>query len=115
LLRQTIRRRGLLKLAALGAGTAALPALAKAKRNLGVGHTGITWPNNVMQAITDTGNLGFYAFETFGDVLTKWESEGDLQTALEQHHLPLISGYCTLNLTDSTMRKDEMDKAVAWA
>ena len=29
--------------------------------------------------------------------------------------MPLISGYCTLNLTDSTKRKDEMDKALAWA
>jgi len=104
-----------MKLAALGAATAALPALAKTKRNLEVGHTGITWPNDVMQAITDTGNLGFYGFETFGDVLTKWEPQGGLQTALEQHHLPLISGYCTLDLTDSTKRKDEMDKAVAWA
>jgi hypothetical protein len=47
-----------MKLAALGAATAALPALAKTKRNLEVGHTGITWPNDVMQAITDTGNLG---------------------------------------------------------
>jgi inosose dehydratase len=102
-----------MKLATLGAATAALPALAKTKRNLEVGHTGITWPNDVMQAITDTGNLGFYDFETFGDVLTKWESQGGLQTALEQHHLPLISGYCTLDLTDSTKRKDEMEKAVA--
>ena len=93
-----------MKLAALGAATAALPALAKTKRNLEVGHTGITWPNDVVQAITDTGNLGFYGFETFGDVLTKWESQGGLQTALEQHHLPLISGYCTLDLTDSTKR-----------
>lgn len=37
------------------------------------------------------------------------------EPALARHHLPLISGYCTLNLIDSTKRKDEMDKAVAWA
>ena len=113
--KQKINRRSLMKLAVLGAATAALPVLGKKKRNIEIGHTGITWPNDVVQAITDTGTLGFYGFETFGDVLTKWESQGGLQTALAQHHLPLVSGYCTLNLTDSTKRKDEMDNAVAWA
>jgi inosose dehydratase len=106
-----------MKWAALGVATAALPPTlqAKKKRNIQIGHTGITWPNSVEQAITDTGDLGFYGFETFGDVLTKWESQGGLEPLLEQHHLPLISGYCTLNLTDSSKRQDEMAKAVAWS
>ena len=115
--KQIVNRRSLIKLAALGVATAVLPPAlsAKKKRNIQIGHTGITWPNDIVQAITDTGNLGFYGFETFGDVLTKWESQGGLQPMLEQHHLPLISGYCTVNLTDSSKRKDEMDKAVAWS
>jgi inosose dehydratase len=114
---QIVDRRGFLKFGALGVATAALPTSlsAKKKRNIQIGHTGITWPNDVTQAITDTGTLGFYGFETFGDVLTKYESQGGLEAALEQHHLPLISGYCTVNLTDSEKRKDEMEKAVAWA
>jgi inosose dehydratase len=117
LLKPRVGRRDLMKLAALGVATAALPSvlLGKKKRNIEIGHTGITWPSDIVQAITDTGNLGFYGFETFGDVLTKWESQGGLEPTLEQHHLPLISGYCTLNLTDSTKRQDEMDKALAWA
>ncbi len=112
-----LSRRRLMKWAALGVATAALPPTlqAKKKRNIQIGHTGITWPNSVEQAITDTGDLGFYGFETFGDVLTKWESQGGLEPLLEQHHLPLISGYCTLNLTDSSKRQDEMAKAVAWS
>src|SRR5260370_12732697 len=113
--KQKINRRSLMKLAVLGAANAALPVLGTQKRNIEIGHTGITWPDDVAQAITDTGNLGFYGFETFGDVLTKWEPRGGLEPALAQHHLPLISGYCTVNLTDSGKRKDEMDKAVAWA
>jgi inosose dehydratase len=114
---QIVDRRGFLKFAALGVATAALPTSLSAKKkwNIQIGHTGITWPNDVTQAITDTGTLGFYGFETFGDVLTKYESQGGLEAALEQHHLPLISGYCTVNLTDSEKRKDEMEKAVAWA
>jgi inosose dehydratase len=113
--KHTITRRGFIQLAALGAASAALPVLAKKKRNIQIGHTGITWPNDVVEAITDVGNLGFYGFETFGDVLTKWESQGGLQTQLQEHHLPLVSGYCTINLTDSTKRNDEMQKALAWA
>jgi inosose dehydratase len=111
-----LSRRKWIKLAALGAANVALPGrLSGKKRTIQVGHTGITWPNDVPQAITDIGNLGFYGFETFGDVLTKWESRGGLASMLAQHHLPLISGYCTLNLTDAGKRKDEMEKAVAWA
>jgi inosose dehydratase len=104
-----------MKLGALVAANAVLPAFASKKRDIEVGHTGITWLNGPVQAITDTANLGFYGFETFGDVLTKWESQGGLEPDLEQHHLPLISAYCTLNLTDSTRRKDEIDKSLAWA
>ena len=77
--KQKINRRSLMKLAVLGAASAALPALGKKKRNIEIGHTGITWPSDVTQAITDTGTLDFYGFETFGDVLTKWESQGGLE------------------------------------
>jgi len=112
---KTVSRRTLITWAAMGAATATLPAFAKKKRNLQIGHTGITWPNDVPQAITDVGSLGFYGFETFGDVLTKAEAQGGLEAALAQHHLPLISGYCTVNLTDATKRKDEMDKALVFA
>src|ERR1700748_1802804 len=113
-MKQTFDRRGFLRLAAAGAASAALPAFAK-KRNIEIGHTGITWPKDVTQAITDTGDLGFYGFETFGDVLTKWESQGGLEPLLDSHHLALISGYCNLNLADSSKRKDETEKAVNWA
>jgi inosose dehydratase len=112
---KTFSRRTLITWAAMGAASAALPAFAKKKWTIHIGHTGITWPNDVPQAITGVGNLGFYGFETFGDVLTKAESQGGLEAALAQHHLPLISGYCTVNLTDATKRKDEMDKALGWA
>lgn len=111
-----LSRRKLIEWAALGAANVALPGLLYGKKQtIPIGHTGITWPNDVPQAITDIGTLGFYGFETFGDVLTKWESQGGLASMLAQHHPPLISGYCTLNLTDASKRKEEREKAVAWA
>jgi inosose dehydratase len=87
------------------------------KRSAFVGHTGITWPNKeVATAISDVGSEGFYGFETFGDVLERWEQQpGGLGAVLQAHSLPLISAYCAMNLTDVSARKAEVDKAVRWA
>ena len=101
------------------AAVAALPAraaLAEKFPHTHVGHTGITWPNTAAdQAIHDIGTLGFYGYETFGEVLAKKDAEGDLAQLLETNHVPLISGYCTINLTDTTKRSDELAKAQTWA
>jgi inosose dehydratase len=102
------------------AASAAVVGLSKTlfaapRRKIHIGHTGITWPNSeVEQAIQDLAKLGFYGFETFGDVLVAEEAKGGIGRILEQNNIPLISGYCTLNLTDSTKRKDQMAKAVEW-
>jgi inosose dehydratase len=89
---------------------------AEPSRKIRPGYTGITWMNaDVDQAIHDVGQLGFYGYETFGDVLVKKDSEGNLEELLDKNHLPLISGYCTINLTDPTRRSDELAKAVTWA
>ena len=86
------------------------------KRKIQIGYTGITWPNSKQDdAIHDIGGLGFYGYETFGEVLTKKDADGNLAQELEQAHLPLISGYCTINLTDTTKHADELAKAVTWA
>jgi inosose dehydratase len=91
-------------------------AFAERTRKVHVGHTGITWSNsNVDQAIRDVGELGFYGFETFGEVLARKDAQGDLQHLLDSNHLYLISGYCTINLTDATKRTDELAKVVTWS
>jgi inosose dehydratase len=110
-----ITRRGFVSGALLAsAGALAHPVFAaKAKeRKLHVGHTGITWSNDhVEDAVTGIASLGFYGFETFGDILVKWEDRGGLGTVLEEHKLTLISGYCSINLTEPTQRAAEMAKA----
>lgn len=116
---QTITRRTFAKNLALGtAALACLPTdmFAAKFHGIHIGHTGITWRNaDIEQAIRGIGKLGFYGFETFGEVLTKKEADGGYQSLLQENHLPLISAYCTLNLTDAEKRKDEIAKAVAWA
>src|ERR1700758_5125261 len=90
----------------LGASALVRPQ-SSAPRRLKAGHTGITWGNNTAQAISDCGRLGFHGFETFGQVLASWEAKGGIGTLLEENHLPLVSAYCTYNMTDSMKQKDE--------
>jgi inosose dehydratase len=83
-------------------------------RKLKIGHTGITWGNDSEQAIKDISGLGYYGFETFGEVLEDWDKRGGLREILDAHHLPLISGYCTFNMVDPAKRKDELAKMARW-
>ena len=99
----------LLGLASLGAA----PAFSAAK--LKIGHTGITWGNDSEQAIKDIAGLGFYGFETFGNVLEAWEAKGGLERILDAHKLPLISAYCSCNLVEPAKRKEELEKMARWA
>lgn len=89
------------------------PALAQKIRGVQIGHTGITWPK-VEPAVKQVGELGFYGFETFGEALEQWEPKGGLRTLLEKYQLPLISAYCSFNLTDPSRQKESVDKAVRW-
>lgn len=87
-------------------------------RRLRIGHTGITWgyqPNDAARAIPDVASLGYYGYETFGEVLDAWEAKGGLKQVLDENHLPLISAYCGVNLTDASKRADEVTKIVRWA
>jgi inosose dehydratase len=118
-LNQTISRREFTRTIAASVAAAALPTalFAAKKRHIKVGHTGITWQNkDIAVAITDVSSLGFYGFETFGEVFDAWEDKpGGLGAVLQAHSLPLISAYCNVNLTDPARRKDEVAKAVRWA
>ena len=98
------------------AAAMARPAFAKKvkKRKIEIGHTGITWSGRqgTQQAVTDISSLGFYGFETFGDTMLQLEQRsGGLLPLLQQHNLQLISGYCTINLTDAAQRDAELANA----
>ena len=115
---QNYTRRDLLRgVGGLAGMLAARPIFAAAtkQRKIHIGYTGITWMNNeVDQAIQSVSSLGFYGFETFGDVLAKWQDKGGLEAVLEKNQIPLISSYCTVNLTEPSRKADEMAKAMNW-
>jgi inosose dehydratase len=110
-----ITRRGFVSGALLVSAGALAPPMFAAKvkeHKLHIGHTGITWPNDqVADAVAGIASLGFYGFETFGDNLIKWEDKGGLGPVLEKNSIALVSGYCSINLTDPAQRAAEMAKA----
>jgi inosose dehydratase len=117
---QALTRRQMLGTLVGAAAAAALPTTMVAATpgfsRMPIGYTGITWANSqVEEAITTSSRLGFYGFETFGDVLDKWEPNGGLKPVLDKNRIQLISGYCTLNLTDKARRQDTLSKAKHWA
>jgi inosose dehydratase len=83
-----------------------------------IGHTGITWPRGEGgpdQAIKDIGSLGYWGFETFGETLDAFETQGGIAKVLGANdNLPLISGYCTIDYVDPAKRKEGVEKLVAW-
>lgn len=118
----------------VGAATAAvLPVGAQKKRDLAIGHTGLTWiplggrpgagpggnpmtsPQYVEAAIRDISSLGFAGIELFGNQIEAMEAHGGIGALLQQHNLELISAYCGANLTDPEQRKDSLGKTLGWA
>src|SRR5262249_40579914 len=109
------RRQFLGQCTAMGVASQALKPLSAAPaRRLKIGHTGITW-RGPEEAIPDIAKLGYYGYETFGDVLESWEAKGGLKDLLATNSLPFISAYCGVNLTDPSQRKAEIEKLVKWA
>ncbi len=117
-MKQFVTRRDFVRGLAVSAAAATLPsmALAMRKRHIQIGHTGITWRNDAMeQAITDVSGLGFYGFETFGNVYDAYEQKpGGLGAVLQAHNLPCISAYCNFNLTDPSQREEQVTNAIRW-
>ena len=139
----TMNRRTFAQLLTMSlASTAApvLPAWAQGKkRNIVIGHTGITWPARspapggapgagggrrgggpppppdpaLNEAIfKDVSELGFAGLELFDWQINGLESQGLLSGFVEKYRLPLISSYTSINLTDPAQRADTIAAAV---
>ena len=116
----------------LAATAAPMPAWAQAKkRNVVIGHTGITWPGRSgggaprrraaasSRSRAQRDDLqGRVRARVSGLELFDWqinglESQGLLGGFVEKYKLPLISSYTSINLTDPAQRADTIAAAVA--
>ena len=119
-----------------GAISAALlgpSAIGAGKLALHIGHTGLTWiplggritpplpinpmvdPQYAQAAIRDIAGLGYYGIELFGNQIEALEAQGGVGALLDQYKLPLISAYCSTNLSDPAVRKAAIAKTLDWA
>jgi inosose dehydratase len=118
------------------ASLTAVPAWAQKKRNIRVGHTGITWPGGQISAgrgagappappkvsadaietiFKDVSSLGFSGLELFSWQIEGMEANGGLMPLIEKYKLPLVSSYTGMNLTDAARRQDVVAASVATA
>jgi inosose dehydratase len=128
---QTMNRRTFTH--ALSAALLAASGFAAGKLKLHIGHTGLTWiplgpsagprpainpmedPQYAEAAIQDIAGLGFYGIELFGNQIAAMEAKGGVGALLEKHKLPLISAYCSTNLSAPEQRKESIAKTLEWA
>jgi inosose dehydratase len=98
-----------------GLGAAALPASLTAQtRKQKIGCTSLIWgalprtPDNFEAALRDMAALGYHKAETFASIVEDWDTKGTLGDLLAKYPVPLVSGYETVKLTDTSTRKDDL-------
>jgi inosose dehydratase len=102
----------------MGLGAAALSG---ATRRLRIGYTALTWnavpktPENLEPALKDFSALGFPTFETFCEILDYFDGKGTLRTLIDRYRVPLCAGYCSLNMLDPAVHKDNLEKVTRFA
>ena len=118
---QILNRRDFAKTVVAGLGAAAFPSLAVAQsRKLKIGCTALIWgalprtPENLTAAVRDMASLGFHGFETFASIVNDWDARGTLAALIDEHRIPLISGYATVQLTDTSTRKENLTQLIQW-
>ena len=129
-----ITRRAFTSIVALAVASQALPAWARRRLDISVGHTGITWPwgnsprdasgpwrprltspEPIEDVVRDVSSLGYRGLELFDFQINGMEAFGGLGPMLEEYDLPLISSYTFVNLTDRAERKATIASVVATA
>jgi inosose dehydratase len=114
-----MNRRTFTKSAALALGATAIPALgATPTRNLKIGYSTLAWDvsardsKNFEASLYDIANLGFWGFETVSPLLEAYDPDGTLTRLNDKYHVPLKAGYIGVNVTDPSLRKQNLDTVV---
>jgi hypothetical protein len=118
-MKRIISRRSFNKSVGVALGAAALSASgATASRNLKIGYSTLAWnvsthdPTNFEAAVKDISNLGFWGFETVSPILEAYDPDGTLTRLIGTYHVPLKAGYIAVNVTDPSLRKENVATVV---
>lgn len=117
----TLNRRDFAKTVAAGVTAAAFPSIASAQsRKLKIGCTALIFgavprtPENLTTAVRDMASVGFHGFETFASIVNDYDAKGTLAPLLHEYRIPLISGYATVQLIDTSTRKENLAQLIQW-
>ena len=119
-----MNRRTFTKTILTGLGAAALPELPYAQvqtKRLKIGITTLIWgavprtPENLEPALKDSSELGYHSFETFASILEDHDKKGTLEGLLAKYPIPLRSAYVTVNVTDPSQRKAQIEMLQRYA
>jgi len=117
----TLTRRAFTNTVIAGAAAAFAPLGAGAQsRRLKIGCTALIWgavprtPDNLTAAVRDMASLGFHGFETFASIVHDLDAKGLLTPLLQAHPIPLVSAYATVQLLDTSTRKENLAQLVDW-
>jgi inosose dehydratase len=89
-------------------------------RKLTIGCTALIWgavprtPENVTSAVKDMSELGYAKWETFASIVHDFDQQGSLAPLIAQYKIPLVSAYATVQLTDSSTRKENLAQLIQW-
>jgi len=123
----TLDRRDFAKAMAVGLSVAALPALRAQQppgpapqglKTLKIGISTLAWNvstssiDNFENAVKDTAELGYWSFETVSAIIEAYDKDGRLAGVIEKHKVPLKAGYIDVNVTDPSVRKENIEKVI---
>jgi inosose dehydratase len=118
----SLTRRRFTKTIAAGLAAAATPGWAFAQgKKLNIGITLLIWdvlpktPDNLEPALKDASELGYHSFETFAATLEEWDKRGTLEALLKKYPIPLKSAFVTVNVTDPSQRKSQIEMLQRYA
>jgi inosose dehydratase len=119
-----MNRRTFTKTLLAGVGGAALPELAFAQaapKRLKIGITMLIWgavprsADKLEIAMKDASELGYHSFETFASILEDLDKQDALRKLMDKYPIPLRSGYTTVNVTDPSARKEQVEMLKRYA
>jgi inosose dehydratase len=111
-------RREIIKTIGLGVGAACLGTpvgQAAPARRLKVGQTSINWGfkvESVEPGLRDSAKLGYWGYESYNDAVEPVDQNPGWGKLLDQYKIPMPSSYFNFNLTDPTVRKAQVEKAI---
>jgi inosose dehydratase len=115
------------KVMAVGLGAAALPALRaqqpparapQGPKNIKIGLSTLAWNvstnsiDNFEMALKDTSELGYWSFETVSPIIEAFDKDGTLARLIEKYKVPMKAGYLGVNVTDPSVRKENIEKVI---